>query len=51
MYMFKEVDQPRAEVSPGSLAATEERVEFKNIRVCNTSGDKGLFKRTVTPLG
>lgn len=31
MYMFKEVDQPRAEVSPGSLAAAEERVEHRRI--------------------
>lgn len=31
MYMFKEVDQPRAEVSPGSLAAAEERVEHRCI--------------------
>ncbi len=29
--MFKEVDQPRAEVSPGSLAAAEERVEHRRI--------------------
>ena len=29
MYMFKEVDQLRAEVSPGSLAAAEERVEHQ----------------------
>lgn len=29
--MFKEVDQPRSEVRPGSLAAAEERVEYRRI--------------------